>query len=513
MLGLSGHASVGYSLPSLPLRAPARGWAPRMVTPSVPDYDVGLWEERDMPTFDYQLDYYSDLLEGMEKCQQENERVLPLLNQLSKFDFFSYFAVDLLSSCGYMPTNEEPCGLDACEIDPAEEVPEAMVARDDDEYEFELDSYGRWDQPSDFTEYYDLRVQKEKNTGYDGRRVWRFIHQKISFQREVEDKENGWKRDFNRAISGMHAAVDAQIINDIGVTDEGLDEYRRRLRDEPGAITNLYFAYMLTLCAVLEMQERLNSCNYLGEGDRIRPIMQELTSAALLNDPAVRCHTASAWRSPQPLPQPQPLPGPARPGPASPRPRIPARLRRVPCAPTAQQRRTSSAAPAQHLGGLGVPPCAHLAPTLRPPCVPPCAHLASHLAPTSRCAVSCAGAARRSEPQGACRRARRVCVEGAATHARPSPGHELCAPPGAKVGPRPACRSRHRLPIPAAASPLPFLRLPCTSAAHPLHLRRFSLGVRHSTSPRSPAPLHARSCPLCVRQACSATCVGCTARS
>jgi hypothetical protein len=276
------------SLPSLSVRAaPARALVPRMVTPSVPDYDVGLWEKRDMPTFDYQLDYYSDLLEGMEKCQQENEQVLPLLNQLSEFDFFSFFSVDLLSSCGYMPTNEEPCGLDACEIDPAEEVPEAMMARDNDEYEFELDSYGRWDQPSDFSEYYDLRVQKEQNTGYDGRRVWRFIHQKISFQREVEEDANGWKRDFNRAISGMHAAVDAQILNDIGVTEEGLDEYRRRLRDEPGAITNLYFAYMLTLCALLEMQDRLNSCNYLGEGDRIRPIMQQLTGAALLSDPSV----------------------------------------------------------------------------------------------------------------------------------------------------------------------------------------------------------------------------------
>lgn len=277
------------SLPSLSVRAaPARALVPRMVTPSVPDYDVGLWEKRDMPTFDYQLDYYSDLLEGMEKCQQENEQVLPLLNQLSEFDFFSFFSVDLLSSCGYMPTNEEPCGLDACEIDPAEEVPEAMMARDNDEYEFELDSYGRWDQPSDFSEYYDLRVQKEQNTGYDGRRVWRFIHQKISFQREVEEGANGWKRDFNRAISGMHAAVDAQILNDIGVTEEGLDEYRRRLRDEPGAITNLYFAYMLTLCALLEMQDRLNSCNYLGEGDRIRPIMQQLTGAALLSDPSVQ---------------------------------------------------------------------------------------------------------------------------------------------------------------------------------------------------------------------------------
>ena len=359
MLGAAPLAMLSTgSLPSLSMRAaPARALVPRMVTPSVPDYDVGLWEKRDMPSFDYQLDYYADLLEGMEKCKQENERVLPLLNQLAEFDFFSFFSVDLLSSCGYMPTNEEPCGLDACEIDPAEEVPEAMMARDNDEYEFELDGYGRWDQPSDFSEYYDLRVQKEKNTGYDGRRVWRFIHQKISFQREVEEDANGWKRDFNRAISGMHAAVDAQILNDIGVTDEGLDEYRRRLRDEPGAITNLYFAYMLTLCALLEMQDRLNTCNYLGEGDRIRPIMQQLTGAALLSDPSVT----------SPTPPPTPPPPHRRPAPPSRRP--------APTRPNLPRRRLAAASP---------PPRRRLASPPDPPCAARCMHRSNAPPRTSR---------------------------------------------------------------------------------------------------------------------------------
>ena len=131
-----------------------------------------------MPTYDYRSDYYSDLMIGVDECRKENAHVLPLLNELKQFDFFSYFAVDLLSSCSYMPTEEEPCGLDACEIDPAEDVPEAMVSRDDDEYEFELDSYGRWGQPSDFTEYYDLRETPERNTGYQGQRVWpsRVLH-------------------------------------------------------------------------------------------------------------------------------------------------------------------------------------------------------------------------------------------------------------------------------------------------------------------------------------------------
>ena len=186
------------------------------------------WETRAMPSYDYKLDYYKDLLSGMEQCRADNPEVLPVLKELEKFDFFSYFAVDMLSSCSYMPTEELPCDLDACEIDPVDDMPEGMVARDENEYEFEIDGWARWDQPSDVTEYYDLREIAEKNTGYDGSRVWRFIHQKICFQREVQDPDNGWKRDFNRAISGMHAAVACHIVEDLGVeTDEGLAQYRR----------------------------------------------------------------------------------------------------------------------------------------------------------------------------------------------------------------------------------------------------------------------------------------------
>jgi len=187
-----------------------------------------------------------------------------------------------------MPTSEDPCELDRCEVDPAEDVPDALIERDEDEYEFALDCWARKDMSSDFTEYYDLRVAKERNTGYDGRRIWRFIHQRICFQRDIDKIESGWKRDFNRAVSGMHAAVDAQILNDIGLTEEGRLEYHRRLRDEPGSIANLYFAYMLTLCAISDCRERLDKCGYLGEADKILPAMQALTASELIGSEAVQ---------------------------------------------------------------------------------------------------------------------------------------------------------------------------------------------------------------------------------
>ena len=110
----------------------------------------------------------------------------------------------------------------------------------------------------------------------------------ICFTKKLEDPASSWKRDYNRAVSGLHSAVSATIVDDLGQTQAGLAEYRRRLRDQPGAVTNLYFAYMLTLCAIHQARDRLNYCSYLGDGDHIKPLMQELTSTSLLFDKAVQ---------------------------------------------------------------------------------------------------------------------------------------------------------------------------------------------------------------------------------
>ena len=67
-----------------------------------------------------------------------------------------------------------------------------------------------------------------------------------------------------------------------------MNEYRRRLRDEPAAIANLHFTYMLTLCAVSAARERLDGCGYLGEGPELIETIKALTASPLLTDPAVQ---------------------------------------------------------------------------------------------------------------------------------------------------------------------------------------------------------------------------------
>ena len=67
-----------------------------------------------------------------------------------------------------------------------------------------------------------------------------------------------------------------------------MNEYRRRLRDEPAAIANLHFTYMLALCAVSAARERLDGCGYLGEGPELIESIKALTASPLLTDPAVQ---------------------------------------------------------------------------------------------------------------------------------------------------------------------------------------------------------------------------------
>ena len=190
---------------------------------------------------------------GVAAVQEQNDEVLSYLGDLRKRRFFRLYSADLLASCSYMPTSEEPCELGSCEVDAAEDVPLELIERDEAESTFELDSWARWDQPSDFTEYYDLvengvqmislltlnlfsrwlgwqphtavssrgrccvarALWQEGHTEYDGSALWDFIHTKICFQKDVEQRGNAWKGDFNRCVSGLHSAVAASIVRDM----------------------------------------------------------------------------------------------------------------------------------------------------------------------------------------------------------------------------------------------------------------------------------------------------------
>ena len=161
----------------------------------------------------------------------------------------------------------EACGLESCECFPVDErsVPTDVSEQDIEEFEFELDGWSRWDMPTE--DYYDTSEYPEAYTTYDGREIWQFIHNKICFADSASDE---WQYDFDRAVSGFHASVSAHIVQ--GMRDDELAgnvqdpnglypdaentamfQYKRRLRDYPGAVENLYFACVGTRRALARL--------------------------------------------------------------------------------------------------------------------------------------------------------------------------------------------------------------------------------------------------------------------
>lgn len=241
-----------------------------------------------------------DLKPGIETIDKLNPQLTPQLEELRDQPYFRLYSCDMLGSCEYMPQELFECYSESCEIYPVddEDIPEQMKDVDAEEHDFELDGWARWDMPSE--DYYDTTQFPEEYTGYDGSTVWRFIHDKICFN--VNDDDDDWKADFNKAVSGLHSMISAQIIKGIdekkALGDEEVahldskQEYVRRLSPQgetPNAMENMYFGYMLMLSAVSKARGRLlsdcNSGKITGEAaEELRVILNE----PILDDPSIQ---------------------------------------------------------------------------------------------------------------------------------------------------------------------------------------------------------------------------------
>jgi len=245
------------------------------------------------------------LLPGIAVIDAANPRIAEQMEQLQASSYFRLFCVDILASCEYMPQELFECYSETCEVYPIDDdvVPENIRGDDYLDHDFELDGWSRWDMPSN--DYYDLNEFPDDYTGYDGAEIWDYIHRKICFDGYAYNDEH-WKADFNKAVSGIHSLISVQVTNGIqNKVDAGEDftdaerqwqdpamEFQRRLRadsaEEPLALENLYFTYMLFLSAAAKAQDKL-----LAEGrtekidDATAAILAEFLALPVLRDPAV----------------------------------------------------------------------------------------------------------------------------------------------------------------------------------------------------------------------------------
>jgi len=240
-----------------------------------------------------------EMLPGIKAIDKSNDELETMLMSLRDEHFFRLYSVDILGSCEYFPQELLECYSESCEIYPIDEedIPEEILEIDANEFDFELDGWARMDMPSE--DYYDTNQFPEEYTGYDGSEVWNFIHNRICFQ-DINQDDEDWKADFNKAVSGLHSMISAQIVKgieekaqsgEIGDEDKWTDpviEYERRLSpkgENKHAIDNLYFGYMLLLSAVGKARERLLQDCESGKidsasADKLKPILD----FALLDD-------------------------------------------------------------------------------------------------------------------------------------------------------------------------------------------------------------------------------------
>lgn len=249
-----------------------------------------------------------ELTPGIEAINSMNSDIEPLLSELREQEYFRLYSVDMLGSCEYMPQELFECYSETCEIYPIDEedVPERVAAVDMAEHEFELDGWARWDMPSE--DYYDITQFPEEFTGYDGSEVWTFIHNRIAFHDDsITDEYNAdnWKADFNKAVSGLHSCISAQIVRGIEkkiTQGEDFDEdcewtdpkveFERRLSENgetPQALENLYFGYMLLLSAVRVAKDRLvEDCDSGKMDDGATEALRNVLTSPLLDEPNIK---------------------------------------------------------------------------------------------------------------------------------------------------------------------------------------------------------------------------------
>lgn len=244
-----------------------------------------------------------ELIPGIEAINEGNDDLHQKLEDLRDTPYFRFYSVDILASCEYIPQELFECYTESCEIYPVEEdeVPEAIREVDHDEHDFEIDGWARWDMPSD--DYYDTQAFPEGYTGYDGSDVWKFIHKRICFD-DFDYNDDHWKADYNKAVSGLHSMISAQIVRGIKEKKESGEafsddeiwrdpekEFQRRLSPQgetPSALENLYFSFMLLLTAAKKVKSRLlEDCDSEKIDNNAAKILKDVLSSPLLEESSV----------------------------------------------------------------------------------------------------------------------------------------------------------------------------------------------------------------------------------
>jgi len=172
----------------------------------------------------------------------------PILDDLSRQNFFRYFRVDISRDCPFQMNNalcttKAKCQL-TCEC-PLDKLPQIWIKEDmrlKENLAFSpiklydvmkphhtVGDPWSFDQINDSMIYVDLQTDREMFTGYQGQNIWKIIYEENCMSLS---KECGADNILYKIISGMHASVSSQ-----------LSEYYVNFKDEKQTIVPNEFMY------------------------------------------------------------------------------------------------------------------------------------------------------------------------------------------------------------------------------------------------------------------------------
>lgn len=211
--------------------------------------------------------------------EEVEEELLDALQELRDLEFFSLFRLNLFAPCLALCEPEEVCDM-RCAVEPVDDVSDWLRDKDEGDFDYKLDGWSRFDSPTEQAEYYSILQYPEGDTGYDGSKIWSFIHGDVCFPEGCE----GGDAVLNAAVSAVHTCIAMSIVVDIrerGDSEGAAAQFARRVSERPGAVEDVRATRALVLSAVQRAKEVLRTHDYGDEQEDILPLLEKVTASPL----------------------------------------------------------------------------------------------------------------------------------------------------------------------------------------------------------------------------------------
>lgn len=219
----------------------------------------------------------------VQKINEVNSKLLPVLHELVETSVFRYFKANLNKECEFW-REDLLCTLQDCSVQPAaeKEIPDEWKMEALSEVNYKQNGFGLIRQcvqnEQDFClmddedidgVYINLLVNPERYTGYAGEsaaRVWSSIYNENCFDIQrigtaeglISKGQCNEKQVFYKLISGLHTSISMHICGEwldrsTGEWIKNATCYAQRIQWHPDRVDNLYFLWSVTVRAVSKL--------------------------------------------------------------------------------------------------------------------------------------------------------------------------------------------------------------------------------------------------------------------